>query len=68
MSTIDGEKIDTHNQFLVGQTGMREIVIINPPRGPMSKHDALVFAAWIVTLADDDGMSFDAALAAVQNC
>lgn len=66
MATIDGEAIDTDNRFMVGQTGMREIIIMNPPRGPISKADALVFAAWIATLADDDGLSFDAAREAVE--
>jgi hypothetical protein len=33
----------------------------------MSKADALVFAAWIVTLADDDETGFQKALDAVHN-
>lgn len=66
MATIEGEAIDTSNKFMVGVQG-DNIVIMLPPRGRISKRDALVFAAWIATLADDDGLNFDAALAAVQN-
>lgn len=67
MATIDGEEIDTSNKFMVGVQG-DNIVIMLPPPGRITKRDALVFAAWIATLADDDGLSFDAVLAAVQNC
>lgn len=66
MSVIDGEKVDTTNKFMVcKQAG--KILIMNPPRGPISKHDAMVFAAWIVTLGDDDGLSFEAAKDAVES-
>lgn len=67
MATIEGEAIDTSNKFMVGVQG-NSIVIMMPPPGRISKRDALVFAAWIATLADDDGLSFDAALKAVQDC
>lgn len=67
MATIEGEAIDTMNKFMVGVQG-DSIVMLRPPRGAISKKDALVFAAWIATLADDDGLSFDAALKAVQDC
>lgn len=57
--------MDTFNKHMVGVQG-ENIVIMNPPRGPISKADALVFAAWIVTLADDDETGFEKALEAVQ--
>lgn len=57
--------MDTFNKHMVGVQG-DTIIIINPPRAPMSKADALVFAAWIVTLADDDETKFKEALTAVQ--
>lgn len=65
MATIEGKEIDTANKFMVGVQG-NNIVIMMPPPGRISKRDALVFAAWIATLADDDGLGFDAALEAVQ--
>lgn len=58
--------MDTANKHLVGAQG-GNIVILNPPRGPISKHDALVLAAWLVTLAaNDEGSDFDRVLRAVQ--
>ena len=65
MATIDGQPVDTTNRYFVGARADK-IVVMNPPH-EMTKSQALVFAAWIATLADDDGISFDAALAAVQN-
>ena len=67
MATIEGEAIDTSNKFVVGVQG-NSIVIMMPPPGRISKREALEFAAWIATLADDDGLRFDAALKAVQDC
>lgn len=57
--------MDTFNKHMVGVQG-DNIVIMMPPRGPMSKHEAMVFAAWIVTLADDDD-KFAEVLMAVHN-
>lgn len=57
--------MDTFNKHMVGVQG-DNIVIMNPPRQPMSKADALMFAAWIVTLGDDDN-KFAEYLAAVQS-
>lgn len=56
--------MDTFNKHMVGVQG-ENIVIMNPPRGPISKADALTFAAWIVSLADDHE-AFTDHLAAVQ--
>lgn len=45
--------MDTANKFLVGVRGDK-IAMLDPPRGEMSKDDALLLAAWLVTLADDE--------------
>jgi hypothetical protein len=58
--------MDTFNKHMVGVQG-NNILIMNPPRGPMSKEEALIFAAWIVTLADDDETGFQKALEAVRS-
>lgn len=44
-------ELNTFNKYMVGVQG-DSIVIINPPRGPMQKTDALVLAAWIVVLSE----------------
>jgi hypothetical protein len=59
-------EMDTFNKYVVGVNGDK-IVILAPPRGPISKEDALMFAAWIVTLADYSGEEFAKALEAVQS-
>jgi hypothetical protein len=58
-------KMDTFNKHMVGVQG-DNILIMMPPRGPMSREEALVFAAWIVTLAAHDDAEFQAALEAVR--
>lgn len=60
--------MDTSNKYMVGVQG-GNIVIMNPPRGPISKADALMLAATIVSLADysDGETEFRAALAALQS-
>lgn len=58
--------MDTTNKHLVGVQG-DNIIILRPPRGPISKADALMIAAWIVTLADDDDTEFSKALEAVRS-
>jgi hypothetical protein len=57
------------NHFSLGTSSETSpnIIIMNPPRVAMSKADALVFAAWIVTLADDYEDGFEKALAAVRS-
>jgi hypothetical protein len=56
---------EIHNEFMVGVQGPC-IVVMNPPRGVMTKKQALAYAAWLVTLADDDG-EFPEFLRAVQS-
>lgn len=57
--------MDTQNKFMVGVQG-NNIAILLPPRGPISKEDALMMAAWIVTLATNDEDQFAEYLVAVQ--
>lgn len=59
------EEIDAFNKFLVGMQG-QSLVILNPPRGVISKQDALVLAAWLVSMADPLGEQFEKTLAAVR--
>ena len=54
------------NEFLVSVAGDK-IVILAPPRGPITREQALHLAAWIVTLADPGGEAFAAALDEVQS-
>lgn len=56
---------DTINECLVSVTN-DAVTIMRPPL-KMSKRRAVMFAAWIVALADDDG-EFEEALKAVLNC
>ncbi len=57
--------MDTFNKYLVGmQAG--KICIMMPPRGLMTTEEALVLAAWIVSMADPLGEKFAEALTAVQ--
>ncbi len=62
------QPVDTLNKFLVAVNG-ETILLMNPPRVPISKADALLLAAYLVTLADDDelGPRFPGVLKAVQN-
>jgi len=60
------EQIDTMNRYGVGVRGDR-LVILWPPT-ELEFDNALVFAAWIVTLAERlDGPSFDEVRKAVRN-
>lgn len=43
-----------------------QLVIMNPPRGKMTTEEALVLAAWLVSMADPLGDKFAEALQAVQ--
>jgi hypothetical protein len=58
--------MDTFNKYMVGmQAG--KIWIYNPPQGQIETEDALMFAAWIVAMADPGGEKFKEALDAVRN-
>ena len=63
----DSPADDIFNKHGVAVDGGGRIAILAPPRGVMSKHDALVLAAWIVALADPLGDEFQKILDAVQS-
>lgn len=56
--------MDTTNKFLVGGN-VGGIMILMPPRDRLTQEEALVFAAWIVAMADPTGEKFAEALDAV---
>jgi hypothetical protein len=58
--------IDTINKFGVAMMGDRITFLITPPR-VLIREDALLFAAWIVALADFDGDRFQHILNAVND-
>lgn len=58
--------MDTFNKYMVGIQGGK-VTILNPPRGQIETEDALVFAAWIVSIADPLGEKFRKAIEAVQS-
>lgn len=61
------EKIDTLNKFMVGAQG-HDVVIANPPSGPMSADEALALAAWLACMAEiHTETKFEDVLNAVQN-
>lgn len=60
------EDLDTFNRWGVGVHGDK-IGMLMPPRGLMTKDEALLLAAWLVTLADYSGDRFQAVLDKVQS-
>lgn len=60
-------EIETFNKFMVAVSG-RGIGMLNPPRGPMTADDALILAAYLVSIAEMDAThKFEEVLKAVQN-
>lgn len=60
-------EIDTSNRFVVSVNGSG-ILVMNPPQAPITPEDALVFAAWLVALAEHQAsFDFDDARKAVEN-
>ncbi|HMJ14552.1 MAG TPA: hypothetical protein VK524_24235 [Polyangiaceae bacterium] len=59
---------DTCNRFAVSISGQGQVVLLRPPLPfqPMSKADALLMAAWLVALAEDEPGQFTAALESVK--
>jgi hypothetical protein len=43
------------NRFLVSSTGDGKVLVMNPPRAPLSREEAIEFAAWIVVLSGGTG-------------
>lgn len=61
-------KINTANKFMVGVQG-KNIVVGMPPRVPISPDDAMLFAAYLVSMAEmDTETKFEDVLEAIQNC
>lgn len=54
------------NEFMVSVAGDK-IAILAPPRGPITKEQALRLAAWIVALADPSMKRFEMLLDEVQS-
>lgn len=58
-------EIDTSNRQLVGAMGDK--IIVQRPQTTMTKAEALLFAAWLVALAEDESGQFAKVLSAVTN-
>ena len=61
MNGVSAHDIDIGNRHMVAGTSAG-IVIMNPPRSPLSNAEALVLAAWLVALDEDDGGNFQTIL------
>jgi len=59
-------KMEVNNKYCVGVQG-DSLTILLPPR-LLSKSDALLLAAWLVTLAEQEEGEFQQVLEAVQSC
>ena len=61
--------IDIFNKQMVGGfgTGSTAKILVALPKQIMSKKEALVHAAWLVCLAEDEEGQFDEILQAVKN-
>jgi hypothetical protein len=62
----ENEEIDTGNYRMVTTKG-NSVIIMNPIN-IMSKKEALLFAAWLVVIAENEDNEFTKILTAVQNC
>lgn len=62
---MENTEIETANKFLVASNG-NGIVIMNPPRGAISGDDALLLAAYLVSMAHPTTNEFSKVLDAVQ--
>jgi hypothetical protein len=58
MDDDDVANVDIMNKYFVGSNGTT-ISILMPPLTPLTKDDALVFAAWLVACADPMGDRFE---------
>jgi len=58
--------IDTFNKFMVAMKDDK-IVMIRPPLQPITKEEALLLAAWIVALAEDNEDEFQQVLDAIRS-
>lgn len=61
------EELDTFNKFMVGVCAGK-VTLLNPPRSDMNPDEAIMLAAWLVTMAGDfGGEKIKAAMDAVQS-
>lgn len=58
--------VDTINEFLVGANG-HGVVVMNPPRGPISKEQAIRLAAYLIALSGATDEEVDAMRNAVES-
>lgn len=58
--------IETRNKFMVSLQGDR-VLVMNPPRGPISHDDALLLAAYLVALAFQGEHTFEEVREAVES-
>lgn len=61
------EPIYTTNKFGVATKSSGSLVILMPPR-ELTKADALLLAAWLVAMAEDEPGEFERVRAAVEGC
>ena len=43
--------MDTLNRFMVSKYAEGEVIIMSPPRGPMTGDQAMMLAAWLISMA-----------------
>jgi len=60
------EPFDTFNKFFVAAQADK-IVLLNPPRAPLTKNDALNLAAWLVCLSMATPDEWQEAIEAVES-
>lgn len=58
--------LDVMNRFVVAATGDGHVLIMHPPRGPISSDDALLLAAWLVAVSLEPRERFLEVLDAVE--
>lgn len=64
---MDDLTFEGSNEYFVGATVSGQVALQLPPRGPISKRQAIELAAWLITMAGDyDGAQLQRALEVVQ--
>jgi hypothetical protein len=59
-------EFDTANKHLVGLKG-DQVVVMVPPRAPLSREEAMMLAAWLLAISGIDLETFRQAFDAVSN-
>ena len=60
-------QIDTANKFMVASKGNNRLVIMSAPHDPITHDEALLLAAYLVSMATDASHTFAEVLTAVQS-